>query len=136
MRKHFLSTGRGARAARAQYPQTKPRAPPKGAIQLFRLTAEIVESRKARERVAERKRSRSEANTGRRIGSSFGLCLFFGREKPITVFPPRWAEQGAVGWAELLVVLLRLYEPPGLRAGPLAHPRSAQPEPDRIGAVS
>ena len=54
--------------------------------------------------------------------------------KPDPVFPPRWAEQGAVGWAELLVVLLRLAEPPGLRAGPLAHPQSAQPEPDRIGA--
>ena len=30
------STGRGARAARAQFPQTKSRAPPKEAIQLFR----------------------------------------------------------------------------------------------------
>ena len=29
-------------------------------------------------------------------------------------------------------VLLRLFEPPGLRAGPSAHPRSARPEPDRI----
>ena len=56
--------------------------------------------------------------------------------KPVMVFAPRWAEQGAVGWAELLVVLLRLYEPPGLRAGPSAHPRSAQPETERIGAVS
>ena len=49
-------------------------------------------------------------------------------------FPAALAEQGAVDWAELLVVLLRLTEPPGLRAGPLAHPQSAQPEPDRIGA--
>ncbi len=30
--------------------------------------------------VAERKRSRSEVDTGRRIGSSLGLCLFFGCE--------------------------------------------------------
>ncbi len=29
---------------------------------------------------AERKRSRSEAHTGRRTGASFGLCLFLGRE--------------------------------------------------------
>ena len=56
--------------------------------------------------------------------------------KPDPVFAPRWAEHGAVGWAELLVVLLRLFEPPGLRAGPSAHPGSAQPEPDRIGAVN
>ena len=42
--------------------------------------------------------------------------------KPITVFAPRWAEQGAVGWAELLVVLLRFVEPPGLRAGPFGPP--------------
>ena len=39
-------------------------------------------------------------------------------------------------WALLLVVPLRLYEPPGLRAGPLAHLGSAQPEPDRIGEVN
>ncbi len=32
---------------------------------------------------AEHKRSRSEVNTGRRIGSSFGLCLFFRRENRI-----------------------------------------------------
>ena len=76
--------------------------------------------------VAERKRSRSEADTGRRTGASFGLCLF-GARKPATVFAPRWAE--------LLAVLLRFVEPPGLRAGPSAHPRSAQPETDRIGAV-
>ena len=60
--------------------------------------------------------------------------------KPYPVFPPRWAEYEAVlwavGWAELLVVLLRLAEPPDLRAGPSAHPRSAQPETERIGAVS
>ncbi len=30
--------------------------------------------------VAERKRSRSEADTGRRTGASCGLCLFFGLE--------------------------------------------------------
>ncbi len=36
---------------------------------------------------------------------------------------------GAVEWG----VLLRFFEPPGLRAGPSAHPRSAQPEPDRLG---
>ena len=38
------------------------------------------ESRKARENAAERKRSRSEEDTGRKTGPSFGLCLFFGRE--------------------------------------------------------
>ena len=31
-------------------------------------------------------------------------------------------------------VLLRFVEAPGLRAGPSAHPRSAQPETGRIGA--
>ena len=31
-------------------------------------------------KAAERKRSRSEADTGQRTGASFGLCSFFGRE--------------------------------------------------------
>ena len=35
---------------------------------------------KARERAAERKRSRSDADTGRKTGLGFGLCLFFRRE--------------------------------------------------------
>ena len=41
-------------------------------------------------------------------------------------------KQVADEWA----VLLRFKEPPGLRAGPSAHPRSAQPEPDRIEEVN
>ncbi len=53
-----------------------------------RLKREIVKMRlcvltgfpKAREKAAERKRSRSEADTGRRTGASFGPCLFFGWE--------------------------------------------------------
>ena len=32
------------------------------------------------------------------------------------------------------VEFLRFFEPPGLRAGPSVHPRSAQPETERIGA--
>ena len=81
---------------------------------------------KARENVAERKWSRSEADTGQRTGFCFGLRLFFRRENRLR-FSSR---AGPSCWPELL----RLYEPPGLRAGPLAHPQSAQPEPDRIGA--
>ncbi|WP_304471409.1 hypothetical protein, partial [uncultured Rikenella sp.] len=73
----------------------------------------------------ERKRSRSEADTGRRIGASLGLCLFWAG-KPATVFPLRWAEHEAwiwaVSWAMLLAVLwaelLRLFEP---RSSPPPH---------------
>ncbi len=39
-----------------------------------------MKSQRATVNAAERKRSRSEANTGRRAGASFGLQLFFGRE--------------------------------------------------------
>ncbi len=55
--------------------------------------------------VAERKRSRSEADTGRRTGLGFGRCLFWAG-KLATVFSPRWAEHGAVGWAVLWALLL------------------------------
>ncbi len=64
--------------------------------------------------------------------------LFFGREnrsrfsRRAGLSKKAWI--GAVLWALLLVVPLRLYEPPGLRAGPSVHPGSAQPEPDRFGA--
>ncbi len=56
MRQHFPSTGRGA------------------------CLADAFASWRATANAAERKRSRSEADTGRKIGLGFGLCLFFGRE--------------------------------------------------------
>ena len=76
---------------------------------------------KARERAAERKRSRSEADTGRRTGLGFGLCLFFGRENRLRFSlraGPRMGLWVGFGfWAVLWAELLRLYEPPGLRQG-------------------
>ncbi len=54
--------------------------------------------------------------------------------KPDPVFPSRWAEHGAVGWAELLVVLLRLAEPPGLRRGIFdARAGRRSPNPTELG---
>ncbi len=117
-------------------------------------------------KVAERQRSRSEADTGRRIGLGFGLRLFFGHEnrerfsccagpsmgtsfglefgtrassairRIAGLFAQRLCRSGE--WAtgrsrQKKVSLLRFIAPPGLRVGPLAHPRSAQLEPDRIG---
>ena len=82
---------------------------------------------KARENAAERKRSRSEADTGRRFGSSFGLE--FGARassaiRRIAVLGESDASAARGGRAEdEWAVLLRLYEPPG----------SAQPESERIG---
>ena len=47
----------------------------------FAMSKIEMKSQRATANAAERKRSRSEADTGRRIGLCFGLCLFFGREK-------------------------------------------------------
>ena len=74
---------RGACPARGQSPPVAKdaRRRLKTRFNYFGGEPNIDESRKARENAAERKRSRSEADTGRRIGLCFGLCLFFGREK-------------------------------------------------------
>ncbi len=147
-----------------------------------------MKSQQATANAAERQRSRSEVDTGRRTGLCFGLCSFFGRENRnrfsrragpsirlgfgrrvglcfLICFGPRASSsvlvstvgpQPAEGRNTPLslrlrsplaaaenelgrlvmnwVVLLRFVEPPGLRAGPSAHPGSAQPEPDGIGA--
>ncbi len=74
------------------------------------------------------------------MGTSFGLE--FGPRASSAIrriaglFAQRLCRSGE--WAtgrsrQKKVSLLRFIEPPGLRVGPLAHPRSAQPEPDRIG---
>ena len=47
------------------------------------------ESRKARENAAERKRSRSEADTGRRTGANFGLCFCGSQSRAGRSLPPR-----------------------------------------------
>ncbi len=49
------------------------------------------------ENAAERKRSRSEANTGRRTGLCFGLRLFFGRENRLR-FSRRAGPSMGLGW--------------------------------------
>ena len=172
----------------------------------FAVSKIEMKSQRATANAAERQRSRSEADTGRRVGLNFWAVLL----RPFRVAgPARWAfgpppERAArtqknwvVLWAELLrlaeprgpkppaaegriasfaaslypkprrlrpleervarfreespfsarserrrraprgaprtnptenAVLLRFVEPPGLRAGPSAHPRSAQPE--------
>ncbi len=112
MRKHFPSTGRGARAARAQFPQTKPRAPLGGAREKLahlrklpsparlngdftRFAVSKIEMKSPRATaVAERQRSRSEADTGRRTGLCFGPCCSSG-SKTATGF--RTAPGRAVG---------------------------------------
>ena len=72
MRKHFLSTGRGARAARAQYLLVaKSRATPKEAIQRFRREPNIDESR----RRAETRRSDSGAAVRLTRGGELGCAL-------------------------------------------------------------
>ncbi len=59
------------------------------------------------------RRGRTASFTGR-----LGLIV----RSPLAAAEDEWA------------LLLRFVEPPGLRAGPSAHPRSAQPETDRMGA--
>ena len=54
--------------------------PPKEGFHSFYDSKIEMKSQRATVNAAERKRSRSEANTGRRAGASFGLQLFFGRE--------------------------------------------------------
>ncbi len=83
MREHFPSTGRGARLADAFASwraavitfQLLARRRQKKRFNYFGGAPNIDESRKARENAAERKRSRSEADTGQRIGQCFGLNL-------------------------------------------------------------
>ena len=66
---------------------------------------------KARENAAERQRSRSEADTGRRTGPCFWACCSSGG-KTVTGFPAVpgrvWGLAGAVNWAVLVIVLWSL----------------------------
>ena len=54
--------------------------PPKKGFHSFCNSKIEMKSQRATANAAERQRSRSEADTRRRTGASFGLCLFFGRE--------------------------------------------------------
>ncbi len=77
--------------------------------------------------VAERQRSRNEADTGRKTSSAIRRIAGLGRSDAIAVRGRRAEDERVENWAELL----RPAGSPGLRAGPSAHPRSAQPEHDK-----